>query len=83
MRQYKYLTPEQKQKILTLSATHYVKDIATIVGCDKRTVLNYQLNPANGVKNPKRKINYRRKTSELSGSEGYFDIKAWAKEMAF
>jgi hypothetical protein len=83
MRQYKYLTPAQKKQILEMSATHYVKDIAAIVGCDKRTVLNYQLNPANGVKNPKRKIVYRRKTSELTETDGYFDIKAWAKEMAF
>jgi hypothetical protein len=80
MSNYKYLTEEQKEQIVKLSHTHYPREIARIVGCTSRTVMNLQ----KGMENPKRKFRYVRKQGEtFSTPEGYFNIEAWAKEMAF
>ena len=81
MRNSKRLTTEQKEKIVALSRTHYPKEIAKAVGCTHMTVMRIQ--QINGIINPLRKhIKTKRRVQDFS-SNGYFNIEAWAKEMAF
>lgn len=81
-RVYRYLTEQEIQTIQELSKTHYVKEIASIIGCDKRTVLNYQLDPKYGIENPKRK-HTKRKTDVFETADGYFSIDLWARQFDF
>jgi hypothetical protein len=78
----RYLTPPEIEKIKELSTTHYVKEIAKIIGCDKRTVLNYQLDPRHGIENPQRKY-VKRKTDDFETADGYFSIDKWARQFDF
>jgi hypothetical protein len=82
-KQNRFLTPDQKNLIRELSSTHYPKEIASILGCTDNTVLYFQLNPANGIENPKRKHVKTRKAAKMETTDGYFNIEAWAKEMAY
>jgi hypothetical protein len=61
MGRYRYLSQEQIQQIRELSTTHYIKEIAQIMGVCVRTVIREQV----GLENVKRK----RKSSRIKASK--------------
>lgn len=85
--QGRYLTDEQKAQIVELSKTHYVKEIAKIMGLSHTCVIENQYKL--GIENPKRKtvrsgaFTNERKQERRQSKEGFFDIDAWSREMMF
>jgi hypothetical protein len=83
-KQGRYLTDEQKAQIIELSQTHYVKDIARIMGLSHTCVIE---NQQKLVENPKRKtvrsgaFTNERKEQRRKHKEGYFNMDEFLKEM--